>query len=137
MFNDDIGTKSELSGYDIDLQFGLMQEQKIADLFKGKGKIEVKAERGMWKTTGNIAIEVRFEGRKSGLSTVKADWWMHLLTSDGEIDMIIMIPVEKLRKITSDMYMKGDARLVYGGDKDKSQLVLLPINKLAEYAHTV
>ena len=137
MFNDDIGTKSELSGYDIDLQFGLMQEQKIADLFKGKGKIEVKAERGMWKTTGNIAIEVRFEGRKSGLSTVDADWWMHLLTSDGDIDMIIMIPVEKLRKITSDMYMKGDARLVYGGDKDKSQLALLPIKKLAEYAHTV
>ena len=137
MFNDDIGSKSELSGYDIDLQFGLMQEQKIADLFKGKGKIEVKAERGMWKTTGNMAIEVMFEGRKSGLSTVKADWWMHLLTSDDEIDMIIMIPVETLRKITSDMYMKGDARLVYGGDKDKSQLVLLPINKLAEYAHTV
>lgn len=137
MFNDDIGSKAELSGYDIDLQFGLMQEQKIADLFKGKGKIEVKAERGMWKTTGNIAIEVRFEGRKSGLSTVDADWWMHLLTSDGDIDMIIMIPVEKLRKITSNMYMKGDARLVYGGDKDKSQLALLPIKKLAEYAHTV
>ena len=137
MFNDDIGTKSELSGYDIDLQFGLMQEQKIADLFKGKGKIEVKAERGMWKTTGNIAIEVRFEGRKSGLSTVKADWWMHLLTSDGDIDMIIMIPVEKLKKMTTDMFSKGDARIVYGGDKDKSQLVLLPINKLAEYVHTV
>ena len=135
MYNDDIGSKKELSGYDIDLQFGLMLEQKVAEIFKGKGKIEVKAERDIWKTTGNIAIEVRYEGMKSGISTTDADWWMHLLTCNDDIEMILMIPVDKLKQMTTDMYASGDAKMIKGGDGDKSQLVLLPIKKLHEYLH--
>lgn len=119
--------------YDIDLKFGLMHEKKIADIFKSKGKIEVKAERSIWKSSGNIAIEVRYNGMKSGLSSTKADWWIHLLTSEDGIDMAFMFPVDKLKKIVDKMYLSGDATMTYGGDKNKSQLVLLPINKLHEF----
>ena len=40
----------------IDLQFGSIREDKIADMLTNK-KIEVKSERGKWMETGNICIE--------------------------------------------------------------------------------
>ena len=52
--------------FDIDLKFGQIYEEKIRKIFAGK--IEVKAERDIWKRTGNIAIEVRCKGKPSGLS---------------------------------------------------------------------
>ena len=48
--------------FDIDLDFGQVYEEKVRKLFEGKGGIEVKTERDMWKRTGNIAIEVRYKG---------------------------------------------------------------------------
>ena len=50
--------------FDIDLQYGKVREQRIAEMLQDK-KIEVKSERDMWMRTGNIAIEYECYGKPS------------------------------------------------------------------------
>ena len=120
------------SGWDIDLHFGEKYEKAIKDIFEGKGKIEVKTERDKWKKTGNIVIEVRYNGRNSGLTTTKADWWLHNLTLDGDIIIAFLLPVKQLKRMVIKALTSKKAVLTKGGDEDKATIVLLPINYLTE-----
>ena len=58
----------ELKKFDIDLAFGEKGEEFVKNVLQGNGKIEVKTERDKWEGTGNIAIEIRCNGKLSGLS---------------------------------------------------------------------
>ena len=118
--------------FDIDIDFGKIYEQKVKDIFEGKGGIEVKTERGAWKQTGNIAIEIRYKGNPSGLSTTNADWWVHILSNNGDIDTALMFKVNKLKKKISKLVSRKEAHIVMGGDNNKSEIVLVPINKLSQ-----
>jgi len=118
--------------FDIDLDFGQVYEDKIKNMFQGKGGIEVKTERDMWKRTGNIAIEVSYKGYPSGLSTTDADWWVHILSDNGEIDTAFMFSVNKLRKKIRRLVSRKEARVVMGGDNNDSKIVLAPISKLSQ-----
>jgi len=48
--------KADRKKFDIDLAYGEVREDKIAEMLTGK-KIEVKSEKDMWQKTGNICIE--------------------------------------------------------------------------------
>ena len=97
-------TDYKKENFDIDLDFGQIHEEKVRKLFEGKGGIEVKTERDMWKRTGNIAIEVSYRGSPSGLSSTNADWWVHILSDNGEIDTAFMFEVHRLKKKYADWY---------------------------------
>ena len=118
--------------FDIDLDFGQIHEEKVRKLFEGKGGIEVKTERDMWERTGNIAIEVKYKGYPSGLSSTNADWWIHILSDNGEIDTAFMFKVDRLRKKIRRLVSRKEARIVMGGDNNDSQIVLVPISKLSQ-----
>ena len=45
-----------MGNFDIDLNFGLIHEDKVREIFEGKGSIEVKTERDTWAKTGNMEI---------------------------------------------------------------------------------
>ena len=96
--------------FDIDLDFGQIYEEKIRKIFQGKGGIEVKTERDMWKRTGNIAI----------------------LSDNGEIDTAFMFEVNRLRKKIRRLVSRKEARIVMGGDNNESKIVLVPISKLSQ-----
>ena len=64
--------------FDIDLQYGQVREKRLADMLSND-KIEVKTERDIWKTTGNIAIEYKCKGKPSGIAVTEAKWWAHVL----------------------------------------------------------
>ena len=53
------------SNFDIDLEFGEVWEERVRKIFENKGTIEVKTERDIWRTTGNIVIEIGYKGRPS------------------------------------------------------------------------
>ena len=93
--------------FDLDLQFGLIYERKLERLLREKSKIEIKTERDTWAKTGNIAIEIRFRGKPSGLSGTKADWWFHILTLDGEMVTMVCFPVDKLKQIVKEKMRHG------------------------------
>ena len=116
--------------FDLDLDFGKVGEKYIEQVFEGDGRIEVKTERDICATTGNIAIEVRSRGKLSGISITDARTWIQLLSIDNTIKGGFIIPVKQLKARIKELHESGDARLVMGGDDDASQMVLLPINKL-------
>ena len=74
---------------------------------ENKKKIEVKQDKKS-NFTGNIVVEIEFNGKPSALSTTEADYWVF---DDGEI--YIWITPETLRQIVLPMYAatftgKGD-----------------------------
>ena len=116
--------------FDLDLNFWQIYEEKVRDIFEGDGSIEVKTERDIWQKTGNIAIEIRYRGKPSGISSTDAKWWIHILSNDNDIETALMFKVEKLKKKIKQMVMLGMAKIVIGGDNDNSEIVLLPIDKI-------
>ena len=120
------------SKFDLDLEFGQVYEKGLQKLFTQKGKIEVKTERDKWLETGNIAIEIRCRGKKSGLSITESDWWFHILSDKGKVKGMLCLPVEELKNICKALMMNGKARKVMGGDDNESEILLLPIKEVVD-----
>ena len=68
--------KEDRKKFDIDLQWGKVREKNGAKMLQDK-KIEVKSERDIWQSTGNIAIEFESYGKPSGICSTEADYWFH------------------------------------------------------------
>lgn len=119
-------TKKDRKKFDIDLQFGSIREDKIADMLTNK-KIEVKSERGKWMETGNICIEYQSYGKPSGIEATEADFWFHNLCIGDEIFCTLVFDVPKLKKLVKKLdYLKS----VSGGDHNASRMYLVNIQKL-------
>ena len=119
-------TKENRKKFDIDLQFGSIREDKIADMLTNK-KIEVKSERDKWMETGNICIEYQSYGKPSGIEATEADFWFHNLCIGDEIFCTLVFDVPKLKKLVKKLdYLKS----VSGGDHNASRMYLVNIQKL-------
>ena len=122
--------------YDIDLPFGIKYEGTLSELLTAKTNklIEVKTERDIWKDTGNIYVEFIWRETFSGIITTEADWWATILTLDGVIEGIILLPTKLMRAKVKELIKKGIAQYpVSGGDNNDSQGALVPIKELMNY----
>ena len=119
-----------IKGWDLDLKLGKMGEDFTRDVLEGNTKVEVKTERDIWKTTGNIAIEIRYKNIPSGISTTQSGVWVHLLSYKGKIEGGYIFKVNELRAFIKKLKKEGRLNLTMGGDDNLSQLVLLPIKEL-------
>ena len=115
--------------FDIDLQFGEKYEDCLADLLN-RAKVEVKTERDLWVDTGNIAVEIRCNGKPSGLSVTKAEYWAHIMTKDGVIKFIAIIPVDTLKRRVKYLLENNRARIIMGGDNSASEIILMPLSEI-------
>ena len=118
------------NNFDIDLDFGEKGEDWVVNLFEGNSKVEVKTERGLWQDTGNIAIEIRYKNKPSGLSTTDAKTWIHLLESYGKIVGGFILPVPYFKNRIKNLFKSGKVKVVKGGDNNDSTIILVPINKI-------
>ena len=125
-------TEGYCKGFDIDLKFGKMGEEFTQQVFEGNSKVEVKTERDIWMTTGNIAIEIRCKGEPSGLSTTEANVWIHLLAHKGEIKGGYLFIVDELKAFIKKRHKEGNLKIVMGGDDNASQMALIPRKELFE-----
>ena len=123
-------TEGYCKGFDLDLEYGKMGEDFVQKVMEGNTKIEVKTERDIWKTTGNIAIEIRCNGKPSGLSTTEADTWIHLLAHNGIIEGGFLLKVRAIKDEIKKRHKSGTLNIKMGGDNNASQMVLLPIKEL-------
>ena len=123
-------TEEYSKGFDLDLKFGKLGEDFVNDMQVGNKKIEVKTERDIWKTTGNIAVELRYRGNPSGLSTTESSVWVHLLSHNGVIEGGFMFKVDLLKEKIKKLHKSGDLKIAMGGDDNLSQMALLPIKEL-------
>tara|TARA_R100000808_G_C2154565_1_gene165606 strand:- start:7383 stop:7835 length:453 start_codon:yes stop_codon:yes gene_type:complete len=120
----------EMKKFDIDLEFGQMGEEFVRDLQNGNNKIEVKTERDIWKTTGNIAVEIRCNGKPSGISTTGSNIWIHLLSDNNKIVGGYIFSVDYLKQKIIDLKKEDKLKLVMGGDFNASQMALIPRTEL-------
>tara|TARA_R100000664_G_scaffold34214_1_gene55122 strand:- start:2752 stop:3243 length:492 start_codon:yes stop_codon:yes gene_type:complete len=80
--------------------------------------------------TGNIAIEIRYRGNPSGISTTKADWWVYYMP-DISHSNLWMMECDKLKRLIKENIQ--ELKVVKGGDNNWSELVLIPRKKYAQY----
>ena len=123
-----ISTDWKNNKYDIDLDFGKTGEKIIEEIFEGNGTIEVKREREeVWRKYKNIAIEIRCDGKLSGISTTTAKTWIHILDGGGGA---FIFPVDELKKKIKKRQDEGTLKLRMGGDNKASQLAVIPIDEV-------
>ena len=104
--NFDVKTPNKIK-FANDLDFGKIGE-KWVDSLLSNGTIEVKTERDIWFTTGNIAIEIRGrDGRLSGISTTEATTWIHLLSINEEIEGGFIFKVSDLKQRINYLKIKS------------------------------
>ena len=116
--------------FDHDLEFGRLGEDFVEAFQNKNTKIEVKTERDIWKTTGNIAVEIRCNGKLSGLSATEAQTWIHLLSYKGKIEGGFIVDTGYLKDRIGELHRDKKLKIVMGGDNNMSQMALVPINKL-------
>tara|TARA_R110001599_G_scaffold233506_1_gene432716 strand:+ start:179 stop:601 length:423 start_codon:yes stop_codon:yes gene_type:complete len=119
-------SKENRKKFDIDLEYGQVREQLVADMLQDK-KIEVKSERDMWQRTGNIAIEYESYGKPSGIDATESDYWFHNLCVGDDTFCTLVFNTDSLKKIISNLDSK---RSVSGGDNNASRMYLLNLQKL-------
>jgi len=119
-------SKENRKKFDIDLEYGQVREQQVADMLQDK-KIEVKSERDMWQRTGNIAIEYQSYGKPSGIEATESDYWFHNLCVGEDTFCTLVFNTESLKKIIGNLDYK---RSVSGGDNNASRMYLLNLQKL-------
>ena len=116
--------------FDHDLAFGKLGEDFVKNFQSENNKIEVKTERDIWKTTKNIAIEIRCRGKKSGISVTEAQTWIHLLSYKNKIEGGFVFQTKYLKDKIVEMHKNKTIKIVMGGDDNMSQMVLIPIKEL-------
>lgn len=119
-------TKADRKKFDIDLQYGEVREDKIADMLTNK-KIEVKSERDLWQKTGNICIEYKSWGKPSGIDATESDYWFHNLCIGDDEYCTLVFNTNTLKKIVKRL---DSFKTVSGGDNRASQMYLLNLQKL-------
>ena len=122
----------KFTDFDIDLDFGKMHEDNLRKILESTGsRIEVKTERDIWKSTGNMAMEIEYKGRSSGIKITKADWWAHIFCFEDEVQMIFLLPVKKVKSILNNIFMNDKAVFINGGDNNNSKIMLVKIKDFA------
>jgi len=118
--------KEDRKKFDLDLQYGSIREEKVADMLTNK-KIEVKSERGMWMKTGNICIEYESWNKPSGIRATESDYWFHnLCVGDNEFCTLVF-KTDVLKTIVDKL---DTFKTVAGGDHNASKMFLVNLQKL-------
>ena len=119
-------TKKDRKKFDIDLKYGSIREDRIAEMLTNK-KIEVKSERDIWVGTNNICIEYESWNKPSGIKATESDYWFHNLCIGDNEYCTLVFKTDVLRTIVNNLdYFKT----VSGGDNKASKMYLVNLQKL-------
>ena len=113
------------SKFDIDLKYCKDRENRIEKILK-EGKLEVKTERDWWFKTGNIAIEVECNGKPSGITATKSDYWVHILANGDKDYCRLIFDVSTVKRLVKKYINK----IKNGGDGFRSRFVLVPLAEI-------
>lgn len=117
-----------------DLALGQLGEGWIGKMLSNN-TIEVKFDFACYKT-GNFYIEYESRGKKSGIATTKADYWMLIASTEkgirlkddisnvesSDVMFAILLDTERLKRICKERHFKKGVK---GGDNNTSLGVLI------------
>jgi len=91
---------------------------------------EVKTDM-YYKRTGNLFIELKSRGRKSGLNTTKSDWTIYFFMRKDfyPSDNIWIIKTHDLKKLINEILTENPNSIIRGGDDYTSEGVLVSREK--------
>jgi hypothetical protein len=112
------------AGFDIDLRDGEAKEDAFKTILNGT-TVEVKSDKKC-RTTGNLFVEYRQQGRPSGIAVTTADYWAF----EYDDDCWLLLPTKKLKAIARMVSIHHRNNRVKGGDYNEYDGVLIPINWL-------
>lgn len=116
---------SRLGAFDLDLPGGQVGEIAFLNIATS-GKHEIKRDYEV-SNTGNIAVELQYNGRPSCLSITEAPFWVYWLSGRQYQDEVaIIITVARLRKLAKI------GHLTHGGDGKKSLLSIFNVRDLLQ-----
>ena len=116
-----------------DLKYGMDSEKNIANILGLQEKeFEVKTERSWWTKTGNIAIELEYKGKPSGLNKTEATYWIHVLQEKDEPFCFVIIPVKKLKILVKKLIESG-VKTKMVGDGYNSKCLIVKKENLLNY----
>ena len=121
--------KEDRKKFDIDLAYGTIREEKIADMMTNK-KIEVKSEKDLWQKSGNICIEYESYGKPSGIRATESDYWFHNLCVGDQVYGTLVFETKMLKRIVNTSINENQVRSVSGGDHNASKMYLMNIQNL-------
>lgn len=117
--------------FDLDLIDGQIGEHAFLNIATS-GKHEVKRDFKA-SETGNIAVELEYRGRASGLQATNSPYWVYWLSGQEYQDEVaIVITTARLRNISNAFGF-----ITYGGDNQDSLLSLISIKKLLASAKEI
>ena len=105
------------SDFRYDLKIGQEYETLLSEVIEST--IEVKRDFKCYET-GNLFVEYESRGKKSGISTTQAKWWVYWFSKTR----CILIETSELKQLCRK-YL-GTSRDVLGGDSNTSKGILLP-----------
>ena len=111
------------SNFRYDLKVGQVTEQLLGSILEEQ-TIEVKDDSAKSAKTGNVFIEFKSRGKRSGIAKSHADWWA-IRTSE---DSFVIISATKLKELCRKYYKLK--RIVRGGDNNTSWGILIPREEL-------
>ena len=85
--------------------------------------VEVKSDK-MSQKTGNIVVEVEFNGKPSALSTTKSSWWVF---DTGKEHMVVH--VDRLRELVKQF---NPVSFIGKGDSKSKKAYLIPIDMVRD-----
>jgi hypothetical protein len=117
--------------FDMQLSQSLIDQRRLAEIFVEGDihKIELKSESWQWEKTGNICIEYRQGGKKSGIAVTEAGYWVHELKRDGKTLVYLMFPIERLKELARKAYAEGHHH-EGGGDGGRFDNILIPLSEI-------
>lgn len=102
-------------------------------------RYEIKWDKLSWKT-GNIAVEF-MNKKRSGLLATRADFWIFIVTELEGFKSVYTLYGMETNVLREELVMtlqgKEGSKIVSGGDKMLSQILLIPITRLKQLAHSV
>lgn len=111
------------SNFRYDLKVGQVTEELLGSILENQ-TIEVKDDSAKSAKTGNVFIEFKSRGKRSGIAKSHADWWA-IRTSE---ETFVIVSAEKLKKLCRKYY--NLKRIVKGGDNNTSWGILIPREEL-------
>jgi hypothetical protein len=121
--------------FDIQLEASQIRERRLHEIFTALKleKIELKTETHQWEETGNICIEYRQNGHRSGIAITDADCWVHELRAGGKTLCYQMFDIDVLKALARGYMAKGWYR-EGRGDAGLSDFVLIPLSQIMQWA---
>jgi hypothetical protein len=87
---------------------------------------EVKADR-MTERTGNIVIEYECNGKPSGITATKADFWAYFIHNTG---VYYMIHTDDIKRLIEE---KKYTKTIRGGDGWRACMYVFPVSVFEEW----